>query len=199
MVSPIVFIGDSITDADRLSTPDGLGTGYVRLVAEALAATGTPILNRGVSGDRVVDLERRWEADVVAHRPALLSVFVGINDTWRRYDSDDPTSAKDFAIRYRHVLGRALDAGVERLVLVEPFLLPVTVEQETWRDDLEPKQEVVAELAREFGAPLVPLQSLMTAAARDQGAVALAGDGIHPSAAGSRTIADAWLAAATRG
>lgn len=199
MSAPILFIGDSITDADRRLTPDGLGNGYVRLVADALrAADPREVLNRGVSGDRLIDLENRWTEDVIALGPAVLSVFVGINDTWRRYDSADPTSSADFAARYRLLLRSAVAAGVERLVLVEPFLLPVSSEQEAWREDLEPKQAIVADLASEFGARFVPLQAPLTAAAR-AGAPAIAGDGIHPSPTGTSLIAEAWLAAAGLG
>ena len=203
MTRPLVFIGDSITDAGRREDPDGIGHGYVRLVRDALVARGDtrPVVNTGVSGDRAVDLSRRWEADALSLDPQLLSVYVGINDTWRRYDNDDPTTAEDFESTYRTLLAEAQDRLAPRMILVEPFVLPVTAEQEHWGDeDLDAKRAVVAKLAAEFGAAFVPLQSLLLDAAAQQetgraGHAALADDGVHPTALGSELIAGAWLAA----
>ena len=204
MTRPIVFIGDSITDAGRREDADGhLGHGYVRLVSAALAARGDarPIINTGISGDRAVDLRARWERDALAHDPELLSVYVGVNDTWRRYDANDPTTAEAFETTYRSLLTDAQERLAPRMILVEPFVLPVTSEQERWgTEDLDAKRAVVAQLAAEFGAAFVPLQSLLLDAAAQRGSgrtghADLADDGVHPTALGSELIAGAWLGA----
>ncbi|MFI2363534.1 SGNH/GDSL hydrolase family protein [Promicromonospora sp. NPDC019610] len=192
----LVLVGDSITDAGRdRADAASLGDGYVSLVAADLP--GAQVRNVGIGGDRAVDLEARWDRDVAGTAPDVLSVYVGVNDTWRRFDSDDPTSAEDFEATYLRLLDRV--PGSPRLILVEPFLLPVRPEQHGWLDDLAGKREVVARLAAQAGAALVPLHSLLTAAAHElggtEGAVALAPDGVHPTPKGSRIIADAWLAA----
>ncbi len=199
MTRPILFIGDSITDAGRREDPEGLGHGYVRLVAAALAARGDvrPVINTGISGDRAADLRGRWETDALDHDPELLSVYVGVNDTWRRYDSGDPTTADEFAATYWTLLDDAQERLAPRMILVEPFVLPVTAEQQRWgADDLDAKRGVVAQLAAEFGAAFVPLQSLLLeAAAQGDGNASLAADGVHPTPLGSELIAGAWLAA----
>lgn len=202
MTRSIVFIGDSITDAGRRDDPDHLGDGYVRLVSRALAARGDtrPIVNTGISGNRAVDLRARWERDALAHDPQLLSVYVGVNDTWRRYDADDPTPVDAFESTYRSLLAEAQERLAPRMILVEPFVLPVTSEQDRWgTEDLDGKRAVVGRLAAEFGAAFVPLQSLLLDAAAQQGAgrsghAALAADGVHPTPLGSELIAGAWLA-----
>lgn len=80
------------------------------------------------------------------------------------------------------------------MILLEPFVLPVTEEQATaWRDDLDPKIEVVRRLATEFGAPLVPLDVELNKLAARTGAAALAGDGVHPSDQGHAAISRLWL------
>ncbi|HEY4151774.1 MAG TPA: SGNH/GDSL hydrolase family protein [Pseudolysinimonas sp.] len=197
MTRPLVLIGDSITDAGRREDPDHLGHGYVRLVRDALAERGDqrPVINTGISGNRAVDLRGRWEQDALAHDPELLSVYVGINDTWRRYDDDDPTSAEAFEATYRSLLTEAQERLAPRMILVEPFVLPVTAEQARWGvEDLDAKRAVVTKLAAEFGAAFVPLQSLLTdAAAQGDGNAALAEDGVHPTPLGSELIAGAWL------
>jgi lysophospholipase L1-like esterase len=190
MTGPIVFIGDSVTDCGRREdAPAFLGDGYVRNIANRL--NGRQVINVGISGNRVVDLRDRWHIDVVEQKPEVLSVYIGINDTWRRYDENDPTTAASFEDDYRACLADL--GGATTLVLVEPFVLPVTEGQEHWHEDLDEKRAVVARLAAEFTAGFVPLQSLLAAAAEDHGAAALAEDGVHPSALGHRMIADAWL------
>lgn len=193
----LLFTGDSVTDCGRRDDADGqLGFGYVRAIAGSVAAStvldGVQIVNTGVGGDRVVDLEARWDVDVLAQRPEVLSVLIGINDTWRRYDSDDPTSVEAFERGYRGILERAAEGGA-RLVLLEPFLLPVTDAQHGWREDLDPKIAVVHTLAREFDAVLVPTDSTLTALAAGVGAAELAADGVHPTERGHRAIAELWI------
>ncbi|GAB3598581.1 SGNH/GDSL hydrolase family protein [Microbacterium tumbae] len=190
MTTPvIVFVGDSVTDGERRTDPSGLGDGYVRLLAGAPALAGWSVRNRGVSGDRVRDLRARWAPDVVAEDAAVVSVLVGVNDTWRRFDSDDPTTAAEYEHDYRALL----EATSARLVLIEPFLLPVREEQESWREDLDEKIAVVRGLAEEFGAVRVSADEILRAAGDAAG---LAPDGVHPSPRGHRVLADAWLAAA---
>ncbi len=192
-MGPLVFIGDSVTDCGRRDDePDYLGNGYVRLIAERLPERR--VVNVGISGNRVVDLRDRWRIDVVDQAPEILSVYIGINDTWRRYDRNDPTTAAAFEADYRACLRDT--GGASRVILVEPFLLPVTEEQERWHEDLDEKRAVVARLAREFAAGFVPLQSLLAAAAENHGAAAIVRDGVHPTELGHRLIAEAWLGVA---
>jgi len=197
MTAPILFIGDSITDAGRRDDPQGLGLGYVRLVADTYAARGDsrPIVNRGIGGDRIGDLRARWDDDVLALAPSILTVYVGINDTWRRFDQGDPTTATEFEAQYRELLEEARAAHNPRLILVEPFLTPVTEEQREWLDDLDGKREAVASLATEFGAAFVPLHRILTVAAAHHGATAIADDGVHPTPLGAELIAESWEAA----
>ncbi|MCS5717010.1 GDSL-type esterase/lipase family protein [Herbiconiux sp. CPCC 205763] len=196
----VLFVGDSVTDCERRSDPDGLGDGYVRVLAATPELKGGTVLNRGISGNRVVDLEARWADDVLAADAlgdsAVVSILIGVNDTWRRYDNDDPTSAADFEAGYRRLLATLVARPSIAIVLMEPFLLPVTPEQSSWRDDLDPKIEVVRRLAAEFGATLVPTDVELTRLAAelgDGGAGALAADGVHPTSRGHAVISAIWL------
>ena len=184
-----VFAGDSITDAHRdRDDITSLGDGYVSLLADELDGH---VINVGISGNRAVDLRGRWGADVLAHSPEVLTVYVGVNDTWRRYDRDDETTAAVFEEHLRAVLD-TVPAGT-RVILMEPFLLPVDEAQHGWLGDLDGKRAVVTRLADEYGTGFVPLHRVLTDAAGDQPA-SLAADGVHPTPAGARVIADAWRA-----
>lgn len=191
----LVFAGDSITDSGRdRDDAASLGDGYVSLIAEAVRERGETVINKGISGDRAVDLEARWD-DILTAGPDVLTVYVGVNDMWRRFDNDDPTSAEDFAATVAGLLQAARDSGVERIVLIEPFFVPVRDDQVAWLDDLNPKREAVRSLAERFDATLVELHDTVTAAAAEHGTAAIAPDGVHPTPQGSAIIADAWLAA----
>lgn len=188
----ILLTGDSITDAGR--DRDDLtswGDGYASLIGQALA--DQTVINTGISGNRVVDLQGRWDADVLAHTPAVLSIMIGINDTWRRFDRDDPTSTEAYDAGYRDIVSRAQAAGVKRIILVEPFLLPVTDDQWAWREDLDPKIQAVRRIALDLGTDYVATDGPLTQRAAAVGPAALAYDGVHPTPDGHRFLADLWL------
>ncbi len=206
MIQPkdhIVFYGDSITDCGRNrdalpGTEAGWGDGYAQIIAEFLSSQKPELhlqfTNKGISGNRIYDLEERLERDVLSLRPELVSILIGINDVWREFDSNTPSPIEDFRDSYRRILERLAGAGCE-LVLLDPFLLHTKPEFKAWLPVLEPKIEVVRELAQEFAAIHVPLDDLFTAASRKREPAFWAGDGVHPSKAGHALIAQSWIEA----
>jgi lysophospholipase L1-like esterase len=200
LISPddrILFTGDSITDCGRdRNNPDSLGFGYAAFAAAhvqaRLAAPTLKIFNRGISGNRVADLLGRVEADLLALKPTVVSILIGINDTWRRYDSNSITDAKAYERDYR-VLLEKIAAISARVVLLEPFLLHVPDDRYAWREDLNPKIDAVRRLAVDFGAELIPLDGLFAQAATQAPPAYWCPDGVHPSAAGHALIAETWL------
>lgn len=189
----ILFVGDSVTDCERREDARGhLGFGYVRVIAESPRAAPATIVNTGTGGDRIGDLARRWQVDVLDQQADVVSILIGVNDTWRRFDSGQATSSVQFEGGYRRLLDGVAAAGSE-LVLIEPFVLPVSEEQKAWRDDLDPKIEVVRKLAAEYDALLVPADVELTRQAAKLGARTLADDGVHPTERGHACLASLWL------
>lgn len=199
----VVFMGDSITDADRLDGGEwGLGSGYVREIASAEAIAHPDRnyrwINRGVSGERVRDLRGRWERDCIAHSPDVVSIMVGINDTWRRYDSGETTSVTSFEADYRECLTMTRDRTDAQLLLIEPFLMPVDPAQWTWREDLDPRIQIVRALAAEFDATLLCADGRLAQLSVGAEATArLTFDGVHLTPAGHQVLAQAWLGLTT--
>ena len=186
-----IFIGDSVTDCGRDIEPP-YGDGYVREIARSGKLAGQ-IINVGTSGHRLIDLEKRWQADVLDHKPTLVSIAIGINDTWRRYDDNDPTRTKDFRDQYHRVLTLTRQACNPQFVLCEPFLLSVREEMNTWREDLDPKIDVVYAMAKEFDAIVVPFDKHLNQLATTFAMADIADDGIHPSPFGHAEMAKLWL------
>jgi lysophospholipase L1-like esterase len=190
----IVFQGDSITDCgwDR-SDASSLGNGYVRLVAKALGETNEYI-NRGVSGNRVYDLETRWSKDCLDLKPDLVTLLIGINDTWRKFDSNVESPIADFEPALERVCRQVVDSGA-KLILLEPFVLPIPPDRANWRVDLDPRIHAVRRMAAKHANAFVPLDGLFAAAACQHDMSNLAADGVHPEKAGHQLIAEHLLAA----
>lgn len=195
----VLFQGDSITDAGRDAAGEGMGIGYAFLASAWFSALHPEkhvrFLNRGISGHRAKELEERWQRDCIDVKPDWVSIMIGINDTWRRFDSNDPTSTEAYEKSYRHILATTRDRLGARFILIEPFVLPYPDDRKAWRADLDPRIEVVHKLAREFDAILVPLDKLFAEAIVRREPAYWAGDGVHPSFAGHAFIAQAWLKA----
>ena len=204
MIEPqdhILFYGDSITDAGRdraakAGDPAGWGVGYAYQIAAYLSAQDPAdeiiFTNKGVGGNRISDLEKRLKTDVLDEEPDVVSILIGINDVWRRYDAGEISEPEKFAASYRKIL-KKISADGARLVLLEPFLLPVPDDRRAWREDLNPKIDIVRDLAREFEATLVPLDGIFAAACAKREPAFWAPDGVHPSPAGHALIARAWI------
>jgi acyl-CoA thioesterase I len=189
----ILFQGDSITDCDRdRNDPAGLGFGYAALVA-ALAHAQMPeapfeFLNRGISGNRVYDLEARWKEDCLDLKPDIVSILIGINDTWRRYDSNLPSPVEEFEASLDRICAQVV-ATEATLILLEPFVLPVPKDRIEWREDLDPRIQAIRRVATTHQATLVPLDGVFAAAATKKDAAFWAADGVHPTLAGHALIA----------
>ncbi|WZL77858.1 SGNH/GDSL hydrolase family protein [Eubacteriales bacterium mix99] len=198
----VLFQGDSTSDCGRSREDDHyLGTGYPYMAAAWYGALhpgkNVRFVNRAISGNRSIDLVNRWQRDCLDVKPDVVSILIGINDTWRRFDRKDPTSAEVFRDHYRRILSQVREHLDADIILMEPFLLMVTEEQKTsWREDLNPKIDVVRELAREFDAALVPLDGIFAAASSRKDPRFWAADGVHPTAEGHAMICRHWLKAA---
>lgn len=202
--SVLLFQGDSITDAgrSRMSTgpnsPEGMGYGYSRLVMEQLLKRSPELslqfYNRGVSGDRLQDLTRRWPHDTLRLGPDLLSVLIGVNDTWNYLYLSIGSSPDGFRQAYRQLLeDTRAKLPNTALVLCEPFVLFTGEVTEEWRGDISQRQTAVEELAQEFEGIFVPFQSALdNAVSEGLPAHRLLEDGVHPTEQGHRLLADCW-------
>ena len=97
----LVLQGDSITDAGRFGEPENLGSGYARMVAKYIENfypdLEMKVYNRGISGHRSKDLVERWDKDCLDLNPTVVTLLIGINDVWRSFDQNDPTSVEAYA------------------------------------------------------------------------------------------------------
>lgn len=200
----ILFIGDSVTDAGRKRRCSRhLGNGYPKMVAGMLKALypelKLTVLNRGISGNKVHDLEERWQKDCLKLNPDLVSILIGINDTWHRvgkpsFGNDE--ALQQFEARYRNILRQTKEQTSAQIVIMEPFLLHYPITRKEWRPDLDLRRAIIERLAEEFAVDYIRLDSLLNEQAARVGEQTLTGkDGVHPTLAGHRIIAKAWVSA----
>jgi acyl-CoA thioesterase I len=193
----VLFIGDSITDCGRREDPDGLGYGYVRLLAEHFAAQEPTarLVNRGIGGDKVSDLVARFWPDCLELDPQVVTIYVGVNDSWHRFTRGELVTPEDFEQGYRYLLDQlSATRPAAPVLLIIPFVADIDDEKAQIHTDLDEKVAIIRDLAREFRHPVVDLEAVLDRAwAVGHTPAGLAEDGVHPTIAGHRLIADKWL------
>jgi acyl-CoA thioesterase I len=198
--SRLLFVGDSITDAGRRDDPDGVGFGYVRLIRDYLRArdptTAPHVLNAGISGDTVVDLGGRWSQDVLAHRPDIISIMIGVNDVWHRLENAGNGGVPIGLYKqiYAHLLQVTADLlPTCKIVLCEPTIISPPAHPKG-NEELSQYVEAVHRLAREARAEtVVPLHGAFLAAQKFRPDIDWTTDGVHPTSTGHMLIARTWL------
>ena len=197
----ILFIGDSITDAGRLEaayTP--FGYGYVHFVAYRLLAKypeyNLNIINTGISGDTIRDLNGRWERDCLSHKPDILSVLIGINDVFRQYTDrpDESVLLDEYQLTYKRLLSLVKEKYNCQLILIEPFMF-CDDKTNPAHKTLQQYIHAVRALAEEFDAVLVPLQELIDNKIKKVPAEKFSDDMVHPYVWAHAWIAQQWLEA----
>lgn len=202
----ILFQGDSITDCGRSREGNPsqlLGQGYAYHIAGQLGyqlpGAGHQFINRGISGNLVSDLYARWNEDAIAVKPDILSILIGVNDTWRIMDRLPSGATDRFERAYRVLLEETKEVLPDtRLVLCEPFVLRTGVtakEWSAWRERVERQSGIVRQLAEEYKAVFVPFQQAFDEAADKATPDYWLYDGVHPTAAGHYLMAAVWLKA----
>lgn len=219
----VLFIGDSVTDggwgrssgfaqpsAERNLTDLNhiYGHSYMMLCAahfEALMPErGLVFMNRGISGDDLVRIGARWDDDALALQPDILSLLAGINDTYYhvKHHAGEEFDFAGWESRLRGLLERAREANPRlRIVLGTPFIARVgkngaAAEYPMCEAIVHRLADIVVRVAEDFGAVAVRYDELFGRLENEHPSVPMSHwiwDGIHPTAAGHRLMADLWI------
>ena len=165
----IVFQGDSITNGGRARSGDDhnhtMGQDYAYLISGQLGAQlperHLTFINRGVGSEKLGDMAARWQSDVIALKPNIVSILIGINDNQAH------TPLADFEQTYDKLLAGTVAAlPTARLVLCAPFTLPVGnfKNNSAWQADVRQRAQIVERLAAKYHTPVVRFQPILDAA-----------------------------------
>jgi lysophospholipase L1-like esterase len=200
----LLFIGDSITDCER-ARPAGeglfgaLGKGFVSLVDALLQAVypelGIRVVNMGSSGNTVLDLQARWQEDVIDRKPDWLSIMIGTNDVWRQYDTPFIQDSHVYADKYEATLRSLVEQTkprVSNLVLMTPFYLESN-ELDAMRRTMDEYGAIVRKISQDNGTLFIDTQAAFNVVLKELYAATLAWDRVHPSQTGHVVLARAFL------
>ncbi len=200
----ILFQGDSITDCCRSREDlNDLGSGYPCLVATSLKADYPEqfdYINRGVSGNRSVDLLARIKNDIINLAPDYMSILIGVNDTWHELGENNGVSLEKYELIYDMILSEVKAALPDiKIMLLEPFVLHGEATTDSWdafSGDVFARAKIVKKLAEKHDCKFVPLQDKFNDAAKKSSCDAYwLMDGVHPYPQGHEIIKREWLKA----
>ena len=188
----LLFQGDSITDAGRsYEDPHLLGEGYVKYAAkflqEAYPQVKFEFVNLGIGGNQTLSLVNRLDKDFIDVQPDIVSILIGINDVWHHAEDRSWIPDEVFEERYRTVLQAIKEKTNAKIMMLEPFLIPVE-DKLYYREDLYKKIEIERALAREYADVYMPLDGLLASAYIGNEPTAFAADGVHPTDFGAEYI-----------
>ena len=204
----VVFIGDSITDANRRSIQfRPYGFGYMRLWRSFLFARETElaesltIVNRGIAGNTIRNLKHRWQRDCLAHKPDHLVVKIGINDVNRWLcNGADPVSPEDYETILRELLTQSRSQNPDlQIWLISPFFLCQEDNPESYRQKVHTALpdyiNAMERVAKEFKATFIDtharFQNHLQHRPTKFFGMKDGEDNVHPSQTGCLVIAEA--------
>lgn len=207
MSKRVLFFGDSITDCARNGDHFlKLGSGYANHISATLGAkypNEYEFINRGISGDRIVDLYARIKIDFINLKPDIASIFIGVNDAWHEIEKQNGVDTARFEKVYEMMLEDIYAANPNiKLILLSPFVLEgsATCNTEEIPDrlsrfitDVADKAKAVKRIAQKYNLPLIDLQAAFDDACKLAGPDYWTTDGAHPSAAGHEIIKNLWI------
>ncbi len=197
----VLFVGDSITDCGRRAAERPLGSGYVKFFADFMAirepAKKITIINKGIGGNTVIDLQNRWTDDVLRHKPNWLSIKIGINDVHRTLrNTEDAVPVERFTKAYDEILSRTVKKLPRvKLLLIDPFYMSRETSTESFRHtvlrELPRYIAAVHRLSRRYKTRLVKTHDLFQNLLKYREPDFCCNEPVHPNQSGHLLIAEA--------
>ncbi len=204
----ILFTGDSITDGNRYKDPSlewdlnhQMGHSYAYIINGLLGSLYPEkqfrFSNRGVSGNRVIDLYSRLDMDFLRLKPDIASFLIGINDGPGISHCSHSTGAQKYSHLYRMMLDEILENLPSiQFVICEPFVIDnprLNPGYSSWQSCIHEYQTEVRHIASDYNAVFVPLQEEFDRACQIREPSYWSWDGIHPTENGHGLIALKWM------
>ncbi len=200
----ILVIGDSISDYERKRpVGEGLfnawGRSYVADAASLLCCMypemNLRVINMGIGGNQIRDLDARWQTDVMDLHPDWVVVLIGINDVWRQFDSpqipESHVPLEEFEETYERLVARTLPA-VKGMVLMTPYFMEPN-RADAMRRRMDEYGAAVSRVAARHGLCLIDLQAAWDRLFEHMHPCNIAWDRVHPNQIGCMYIAKQFL------
>ncbi len=197
----VLFVGDSITDWGRnREVFDSLGSGYVKLIADDIALEYPDqyeFLNRGISGNRSIDLLARIKSDIINLKPDFISILIGVNDVLHELDSNNGVDSDLFETYYEIIIEQLKKALPKlKIIVMEPFLLKGSATKYRWsafRKEVEKRADIAEKIASKYNLTFVSLMQILDEKEKNNLDYFLTEDGVHPTYEGHKIIKHQWI------
>ncbi len=152
----VVFFGDSITQAGVQPT------GYITKLDSMIRQYNLPdtieLAGAGIGGNKVYDLYLRMEDDVLAKKPDVVVIYVGINDVWHKSGAGTGTDQDKFEKFYRAIIKKLQDKNI-KVVLCTPSVIGERTDNSNPQDgDLNQYSKIIRKIAGDYSLPVCDLR-----------------------------------------
>ncbi|WP_199136027.1 SGNH/GDSL hydrolase family protein [Pedobacter sp. ASV12] len=188
----VIFFGDSITQAGVQ------GNGYINQLKKNLDPAKYELIGAGVGGNKVYDLYLRMEEDVLAKKPDLVIIYVGINDVWHKLGARTGTDYDKYLKFYQALINK-IQANGAKVVVCTPSVIGEKKDGTNEADaDLNKYAQGVRELAAKNNLPLCDLRKAFAEYeaknnTEDKEKGVLTTDRVHLNDTGNQLVADQML------
>jgi len=193
----VVFFGDSITELGIKPK------GYVTLIRETITARhpdiAIEVIGAGISGNKVPDLQQRLARDVFDRKPAIVVIYIGINDVWHwTLKNLKGTSKQDYEAGQREIIARIQYSGAD-VILCTPSVIGEKHDGTNPQDQmLEEYAAISRSVALSLGVKLCDLRKafhnyLVLNNKENKAQGILTRDGVHLNDEGNRFVAEELL------
>lgn len=199
----ILFQGDSITDTNRIrEREENIGAGYALLASAELGYLNPAqykFINKGISGNQIVDLYARMKTDILNIKPDYMSILIGVNDVWHGFSNNNAVDAEKYYKVYSMLIEEVIEELPDtKIMLLEPYVLEDYVTSidgiwETFKEEVALRAKKAREIADKYNLVFVPLQEEFDKASKEHGVRYYTYDGVHPTPFGHELIKRQWL------
>jgi isoamyl acetate esterase len=192
----VVLFGDSITQA---GVQPG---GYITKMKEALEKQGIKdkyqLIGAGIGGNKVYDLYLRLEEDVLAQKPNVVVIYVGVNDVWHKTSSQTGTDPDKFERFYVALIKKFQTNGI-KVICCTPAVIGERTDHSNQQDgDLNRYSGMIRDIAAKYDCPVADLRKEFLAYnlknnPQNKESGVLTTDRVHLNDAGNQLVADLLL------
>lgn len=199
----ILFQGDSITDVGRVRENEAhMGGGYPLLIKSKLGFENPgkyEFVNKGISGNRIVDLYARIKMDIINLKPDVMSILIGVNDVWHEFARENGVDADKFYKIYDMLIEEVKTALPDiKIMIMEPFVLKGPATEENWdgfNAEVKKRAQMAKKIAEKHKLSYIELQKGFDQLTEKEEPTYWLRDGVHPTEMGHEYIKNQWLEA----
>ncbi|MBK8055915.1 MAG: G-D-S-L family lipolytic protein [Saprospiraceae bacterium] len=191
----VIFFGDSITEAGV--NPKG----YISILNDMLLKNGQSqnyeLIGSGIGGNKVYDLFFRMERDVLAKKPDIVVIWIGVNDVWHKSSHGTGTDADKFGLMYSDIIYRLQNAGI-KVYCCTPACIGEKTDHSNQQDgDLNEYSKIIRKSASSKGADIIDIRqrfldyNIKNNKSNKRSGI-LTTDGVHLNETGNKLVAE-WM------